>query len=168
MFRPLLYIVLFIIPYLSFSQPLKLKFKRISIEQGLSNSTIETIYQDKRGFIWIGTRDGLNRYDGYQMVVYRYDPKNAGSISDNYIRCIYEDRNQNLWVGTTNGLNRLDPAKNSFTRYKHIPGNPQSLSNNLVTCIYEDPNKRLWVSTYGGGINLFQPGEGGEIGRAHV
>jgi len=161
MFRLLLYIAFFFIPYLSFSQPLKLKFKRISIEQGLSNSTIETIYQDKRGFIWIGTRDGLNRYDGYQMVVYRYDPKNAGSISDNYIRCIYEDRNQNLWVGTTNGLNRLDPAKNSFTRYKHIPGDVQSLSNNLVTCIYEDPNKRLWVSTYGGGINLFQPGERG-------
>ena len=138
-----------------------LKFKHISIEQGLSNSTIETIYQDKRGFIWIGTRDGLNRYDGYQMVVYRYDSKDSNSISDNFIRYIYEDHNQQLWIGTINGLNRFDAATNRFTRYKHTPGNAQSLSNNLVTCIYEDQQGSLWISTYGGGMNLFVPEKNG-------
>src|SRR4249919_1475578 len=97
------------------AQPPRLNFKRIGIEQGLSNSTVEAIYQDHRGFIWIGTRDGLNRFDGYQMVVYRYDPKDSSSISDNFIRYIYEDRNQSLWIGTINGLNRFDAAKNSFT-----------------------------------------------------
>src|SRR5687768_17301555 len=101
------------------AQPLKLKFKRITNEHGLSSSTIESICQDSRGFIWFGTRVGLNRYDGYQMVVYRYDPKDSNSISDNYIRYIYEDRNKVLWIGTTNGLNRLNTAKNNFTRYKH-------------------------------------------------
>ena len=79
-------------PLLSFSQAPKIRFKRIGIEQGLSNSTIETIFQDKRGFIWFGTRDGLNRYDGYQFNIYRYDSKDTNSISDNYIRYIYEDR----------------------------------------------------------------------------
>jgi signal transduction histidine kinase/ligand-binding sensor domain-containing protein/DNA-binding response OmpR family regulator len=143
----------------SYSQAPNLKFKRISIEQGLSNSTIECIYQDKRGFIWIGTRDGLNRYDGYQMVVYRFDAKDSSSISDNFIRYIYEDHNQVLWVGTINGLNRFDAAKNKFTRYKHNSNNPSSLSHNLVSCIYEDGRGNLWVSTFGGGINLFKPSD---------
>lgn len=153
--------------FFSFSQAPKLKFKHISIEQGLSNSTIETIYQDKRGFMWIGTRDGLNRFDGYQMVVYRFDPRDSNSISDNYIKYIYEDHNQVLWIGTINGLNRFDAAKNRFTRYKHIPGDPKSLSNNLVTCIYEDKNANLWVSTFGGGINLFKPAENSFIHFRH-
>src|SRR5687768_12481702 len=76
----------------SFSQDApKLSFKHISSEQGLSNSTIEVIFQDHRGFMWFGTRDGLNRYDGYQMTIYRHDPRDTNSISDNYIRFIYED-----------------------------------------------------------------------------
>ena len=85
-----------------FSQAPKLSFKHITNEQGLSNSTIETIFQDSKGFIWFGTRDGLNRYDGYQMVVYRYDAKDSNSISDNYIRFIYEDRDKMVWVATIN------------------------------------------------------------------
>lgn len=142
---------------ISFSQAPKLKFKHISIEQGLSNSTIETIYQDKRGFIWIGTRDGLNRFDGYQVTVYRFDPKDSTSISDNFIRYIYEDSKHILWIGTINGLNRFDAAHNNFTRYKHLPNKPGSLSNNLITCLEEDTKGRLWVGTFGGGLNLFKP-----------
>jgi ligand-binding sensor domain-containing protein/signal transduction histidine kinase/DNA-binding response OmpR family regulator len=150
-------------PLLCISQPLKLKFKHITNEQGLSNSTIETIFQDNRGFIWFGTRDGLNRYDGHQMIVYRYDPKDSNSLSDNYIRCIYEDRQHRLWIGTINGLNQFDPAKNNFTRYKHDESRPGSLSNNLVTCIYGDKDGNVWVSTFGGGINLLQPGKSGFV-----
>ena len=131
------------IPILTFSQAPKLKFKHITNEQGLSNSTIESIYQDHRGFIWFATRDGLNRYDGYKTVVYRYDPKDSSSISDNYIRYIYEDKNDGLWIGTNNGLNRFDMSKNNFTRYKHNPNDPNSLSNNIVNCIYEDHNGNL-------------------------
>lgn len=135
----------------------KLKFKHISIEQGLSSSTVESIFQDSRGFIWFGTRDGLNRFDGYQMVVYRYNPADTNSISDNFIRYLYEDSNNVLWVGTNNGLNRFNAGFNNFTRYKNNPSNPNSISNNIVNCIYEDKDHKLWISTYGGGINLFQP-----------
>src|ERR1700761_7526191 len=88
------------------AQEPKLRFTHLSGEQGLSNSTIEAIYQDGPGFIWIGTRDGLNRYDGHEMVVYRNDPEDSGSLSDGYVRCIYEDREHQLWIGTVNGLNR--------------------------------------------------------------
>jgi ligand-binding sensor domain-containing protein len=73
------------------AQTPRLKFKHISTEQGLSNTTVEAIVQDKRGFIWIGTRDGLNRYDGGQLVIYRFSATDSNSISDNYVTYIYED-----------------------------------------------------------------------------
>lgn len=145
----------------SFSQPPVLKFKHISIEQGLSNSTIETIFQDHRGFIWIGTRDGLNRFDGNLMQVYRFNEKDSNSISDNYIRHIYEDKKQQLWIGTINGLNRFDPATNKFSRYKHDPANPKSISHNSITNIYEDKRGNLWIATWGGGLNQWVVKENG-------
>lgn len=137
----------------------KLRFTHLSGEQGLSNSTVEAIYQDSRGFIWIGTRDGLNRYDGHEMVVYRNDAGESGSISDGYIRCIYEDRDHELWVGTVNGLNRLDRGKDRFTRWKHEDADTGSLSNNGITALLEDHQGRLWVAT-SGGLNLLDRSTG--------
>ncbi len=131
----------------------KLSFKHISTEQGLSNSTIECIYQDSKGFIWFGTRDGLNRYDGYQMAVYRYNGRDTNTISDNYIRFIYEDKNKTLWIATINGLNEFNRKENKFKRYKHDINNANSISNNLVTGIHEDSKGNFWVSTYEG-LNL--------------
>ncbi|GGB03864.1 hybrid sensor histidine kinase/response regulator [Puia dinghuensis] len=128
----------------------KLRFTHLSGEQGLSNSTIEAIYQDSQGFIWIGTRDGLNRYDGHEMVVYRNDPADSSSISDGYIHCIYEDRDHQLWIGTVTGLNRFDRAKDRFTRWKHRDSDNGSLSSSNITSILEDHNGRMWVATSGG------------------
>lgn len=132
-----------------------LKFKHITNEQGLSNSTIESIYQDSRGFIWFGTRDGLNRYDGNEMVVFKNDPKDEKSISDNYITYIQEDKNSNLWIGTINGLNRFDERKNTFTRFNHTANKTKSISDNYITCIKNDSKNRLWICTHNG-INLLQ------------
>ena len=98
------------------AQEPRLRFTHLSGEQGLSNTTIEAICQDSRGFMWIGTRDGLNRYDGHTIVVFRSDPGDSGTLSDSYIRCIYEDRKHALWAGTVNGLNLYDPAHGRFTR----------------------------------------------------
>ena len=135
-----------------------LRFTHVSDQQGLSNSTIESIFQDSRGFIWAGTRDGLNRYDGNEMLVFRNDPVDSTSLTDNYIRCIYEDRSHQLWVGTINGLNRLNPEKNNFIRFKHRAGGENhSLSNNMVTSIAEDTEGRLWIGTFGGGLNRWDP-----------
>lgn len=131
----------------------RLRFTHLSGEQGLSNSTIETITQDDRGFIWIGTRDGLNRYDGHDIQIYRNDPADTNTISDSYIRCIYEDRAKKLWIGTINGLNLLDPATGHFARWKHHEGESNSLSNSTISSILEDKAGRLWIGT-GHGLNL--------------
>jgi ligand-binding sensor domain-containing protein/signal transduction histidine kinase/DNA-binding response OmpR family regulator len=139
----------------SHAQILHFKFTHINISQGISNSTIETIYQDSKGYMWFGTRDGLNRYDGYQVKVFKNQPDNAKSISNNFIKCIYEDAHHNLWIGTTNGLNRFDPYKNTFERYKHDPLNKESISGNDINCIYNDKNGELWVGTNGGGLSTF-------------
>lgn len=139
----------------TYAQRLDIRFRNLTIRDGLSQSTITCIFQDSQGFMWFGTQYGLNRYDGYHIVVYQHNPKDTGSISNNHIYYIYEDRNQVLWVGTADGLNRFDRTKNSFIHYKNDPANANSISNNFVTCIYEDQQKDLWISTYGGGLNLF-------------
>ncbi|MFL5809471.1 MAG: two-component regulator propeller domain-containing protein [Flavisolibacter sp.] len=135
------------------AQQPKLKFRHINHEKGLSNSTIECMYQDKRGFIWFGTRDGLNRFDGYGMAVYKNISTDTNSLSDNYIRNIFEDHEGYLWIATYNGVNRFDPSTNRFKRYQHDPAIKGSLSNNAVNFIYEDRKGTVWVSTYGGGLN---------------
>lgn len=144
----------------TYSQVPNLKFKHITTEHGLSNSTIEATYQDSRGFIWFGTRDGLNRYDGNSIVVFKHDPKNATSISDNYITHICEDLKKNLWIGTINGLNKFDQTTNTFINYKSNQKNSQSLSNNHITNLMIDKKGRLWITTKGGGINLLESTEG--------
>lgn len=139
-----------------FAQQPGISFKHIQNEQGLSNSTIECIFQDSRGFLWFGTRDGLNRYDGYQLTVYRYDPKIPGSISDNFIKSIGEDSNKVLWVGTSNGLNRFNEQLQQFTRFKHDASNPHSLPNNQVNTLFKDRTGKLWAGTAAGGLTFIR------------
>ena len=142
------------------AQEPRLRFTHLSGEQGLSNSTIEAICQDNRGFMWIGTRDGLNRYDGHTIIVFRNDPSDSTSLTDSYTRCIYEDRNHELWVGTVNGLNLYDPAHGTFKRWKHREGDSATLSHNIITAMLEDHKGRFWVATYGGGLNLLDRATG--------
>lgn len=131
------------------AQPTKIHFKHISNEDGLSNSTVETIYQDQRGFIWFGTRDGLNRYDGHQLHVYRHHAKDSNSLCDNYITSIAEDAEYNLWIGTLNGLSRFNPVTNRFINYK------RQLSNSQVSSVFRDRRNRMWIASFGGGIHRF-------------
>lgn len=129
------------------------KFKHIGIEAGLSNSTIECIFQDYRGFLWFGTRDGLNKYDGEQITVFR-NSSDPATLSDNFIRHIYEDKHKKLWIGTSNGLNRFDPETNSFKRYRTgsaAAGNASG--NNNITAI-EEHEGGLWIATSGGLLEL--------------
>lgn len=149
-----LFLVIFLQPLFALAQRPDIRFSLISNEHGLSNNTIECIYQDHKGFIWFGTRDGLNKYDGYTITVFKTNVKDANSISDNYVKCIYEDRNRQLWIGTSNGLNRFNADKNSFIRFKHLPGESATISNNYINCIYEDNKGFLWIGT-SGGLNLF-------------
>lgn len=147
------------LPLRAQNQAPRLHFKHIQNEDGLSNSTIEAIQQDARGFIWLGTRDGLNRYDGYQMTVYKYSKDYPYSLSDSYVTCIYEDHQRQLWVGTLNGLNRYDPQLNRFTRYQHN-STVHSLSHNYVSALLEDHQGNFWVATLGGGIQVMDREKG--------
>ena len=132
-----------------------MRFEIISREHGLSQAGVFCIYQDSRGLLWFGTEDGLNRYDGYKFIVYKYDSENPKSISHNFIRAIYEDNKNNLWIGTEmGGLNRFNRLKEEFVRYTHNPDNPESLSSNRVYEIFEDSHGELWIGTFNG-LNRF-------------
>ena len=134
-----------------------LHFERISIDQGLSQNTVYSILQDRMGFLWLGTGDGLNRFDGYRFEVLRSKPADANSLSHNRIRALYEDSDGMLWIGTLNGgLNRYDRHTRTFTRYRHDPAVPGSLANDLVWAIHEDRGGTLWIGT-GGGLDRFEP-----------
>lgn len=124
-----------------------IRFEHFSLEEGLSQSVVTSVLQDRTGYLWIGTEDGLNRYDGYNFKVYKPDSSNPNSLSDNWITSLAEDAQGYLWVGTRlGGLNRYDPGTDKFTRFLHDEANPASLSNNKVSYILPDENN-LWVGT---------------------
>src|SRR6185369_2767063 len=124
---------------LNFAPGSIVRFEHLSIEDGLSQNAGLDIFQDSRGYLWIGTQDGLNRYDGYSFKVYKHDPEDPNSISHNSILKIAEDDNGILWIGTWGGgLNRYDPVTETFTSYQHDPNDPSSLSNDTVTSLKAD------------------------------
>lgn len=144
------------LPFNTTAQIPSVNFRHIKSENGLSNSTIETILQDSRGFMLFGTSDGLNRYDGKQMIVYRNSSTDSTSISDNFITSLYEDQQHNLWVGTRNGLNLFNSRLNSFTRLK--TKQTDEIASNHIATIYGDSKGRIWIGTTGGGISLYHAG----------
>ena len=137
-----------------------LRFDRLSLEDGLSQSAVSGMVQDRQGFLWLATLDGLNRYDGYDFKVYRNDPDNPHSLSDNSIRSLAGSRSNVLWVGTTGGgLDRFDLQTERSTHYRHDPQDPRSLSHNTVWAIHEDRSGAPWVGTSGGLNRLDSPGQ---------
>jgi len=136
------------------------KFKHFLPEDGLSHQFISCLFQDRTGFLWIGTPNGLNRFDGYQFKKFRQDSTDSNSISSNNIQAIYEDAQGILWIATWQGLNRFDPATERFSCYKNEPGNPRSLSCNLLYSITADSAGLIWIASKGGGLNCFNPKSG--------
>ncbi|APY11660.1 hybrid sensor histidine kinase/response regulator [Seonamhaeicola sp. S2-3] len=132
-----------------YAQDVNYKFKTISTKQGLSQSTVIAIHQDYLGQMWIGTRDGLNKYDGTKFTVYRNENKDSTSISNNDILAIQEDDSHYLWIGTYNGLNRYNPKTGKFKRYFHKEAK-NSLLNNTVWSIKKMTSGKVWVGTAGG------------------
>lgn len=127
------------------------QFEYIGVADGLSSNSITNIFQDRRGFLWFGTLEGLNRYDGYTFTIFRHDVQDSTSLGSNRTLSIYEDRSGSLWVGTEDaGLNRYDQAAGRFYHYTNLPSNPKSLSNNQVESIIEDRSGTLWIGTKNG------------------
>jgi len=131
-----------------------IRFESLGLEDGLSQSTVLAILQDQFGFLWIGTEDGLNRYNGYTFKVFRPDLNNPDTISDRWVISLFEDSQGYVWIGTRQGgLNRYDPQTGKFSYYLHDRSNPDSISSNNVTAILETRKGELWVGT-NYGLNL--------------
>ncbi|MFK7946262.1 MAG: two-component regulator propeller domain-containing protein [Saprospiraceae bacterium] len=127
-------------------------FNHLSIYDGLSQATVNTILQDKNNVIWLGTRDGLNQYDGYNFKVYKYDLRNIESVSNNNIKIVYEDKVGDLWIGTDKGLNRFNKKTETFERFFAQKDNYNALSDNNIRDIREDATGNLWIGTSEGGV----------------
>ena len=147
--------------------PRSLRFERLSIEQGLTQQSVLTILQDRRGFMWFGTQAGLNRFDGYRFTAYRNDPGNPDSIPDNFVMASHEDEQGRLWFGTKGGLTRFDHATGKFVRYVASegtvarnagPGAAYS-GNRAVMAILPAPGGGLWLAT-GDGLQYLDPASG--------
>jgi len=136
----------------------QVRFEHLTSEDGLSNNRVLSVIRDSKGFMWFGTLDGLNRYDGYEFRVFRHDPEDEDSLSSDFIMALYQDRDDFLWVGTSGGgLNRYDPSTEQFNHYRHDPADPNTLSSDNVTSLYQDREGILWIGTDGGGLNRYNP-----------
>ncbi|WP_058867159.1 two-component regulator propeller domain-containing protein [Chloracidobacterium thermophilum] len=122
--------------------------RTLSLEQGLSQSTVTCFLQDRTGFLWFGTADGLNRYDGYGFKVFRRDGRRPDSLAGNLVYALCEDQTGVLWIGTSEGgLSRYDARTERFTRYTHDPNLPTSIYGGQVRALCEDRQGRLWAGT---------------------
>jgi len=138
-----------------------LKFTHLTTNDGLSQSYVAEILQDRRGFMWFATRDGLNRYDGNSFVVYKHNPNDPGSLSANYIWDLMEDDHGCLWIATdSGGVNKFDPTTESFVRYRHDPNNANSISGDSVETVACDSRGHLWFGTEDNGLDKFDPSTG--------
>lgn len=130
-------------------EPERVLFSVLGTRDGMSNSSVSSIVQDRMGFIWFGTQGGLDRYDGYSFKVFENRPFDASSLGNNQVQTLFLDGDA-LWVGTYGGLDRLDLATERFTVYRNDPQRADSLSNNTVICIARDERGSLWVGTLDG------------------
>jgi signal transduction histidine kinase/ligand-binding sensor domain-containing protein/CheY-like chemotaxis protein len=151
-----LYILMLQLSFLTAaSQTGPIHFKRISAENDLLDNNVNCIFQDKKGFIWIGTNAGLNRYDGHEFKAYKNNEKDRGSLSNDVITSIAEDKSGHIWIGTSGGgLNVFDKQKGTFHAYMHEEKNIRSISGNYINRIVFDQDGKLWIGTTGG-LDLF-------------
>ncbi|MCZ4225256.1 hybrid sensor histidine kinase/response regulator transcription factor [Pedobacter rhodius] len=140
-------------------------FKHLNVDDGLSQSSVLAIAQDSKGFLWFGTRFGLNKYDSRNFKIYKREDNNNKSLSSSeYISTILPANNGGLWVGTPNGLNRYNEASDNFEHFVYEKNNANTLSNSKINCIYQDKKQRLWVGT-ANGLNLLKSQKAGHFTR---
>ncbi len=152
-------------------------FRHINYNEGLSQSSVICILQDSKGYMWFGTSNGLNKYDGYSFSVFVHDPLDSNSLSDNGINTIVEDKNGIIWIGTVRGvLNKFNRRKGTFEKYdiaslsdwyniedEQLYDYPIILSrnsNSAISAICEDDDGILWIGTWGKGLVKFNPKNG--------
>ncbi|MCQ6956364.1 hybrid sensor histidine kinase/response regulator [Mucilaginibacter aquariorum] len=141
-----------------FGQETTLTLRQPNSANVISQNSIQCILKDSYGFMWFGTQDGLNRYDGYRYLVYKHLARDPGSLPANNVQAICEDSQGNVWVGTRlGGLSRYDRRSERFTTFKHDPKVKTSLVSNIITCLFADAAGNLWVGTEEG-LDLIKKG----------
>ncbi|WP_338794065.1 two-component regulator propeller domain-containing protein [Bernardetia sp. MNP-M8] len=128
----------------------KLIVEQLSIEEGLSQNSVKAMLQDSEGYLWIGTDDGLNRYNAYDITTFRHKREDSLSIIDNQIESIYEDTNHNIWIGTIAGVSVFDRKTQTFKSFYKKENKQNTLVNNKVTAITEDKEGFIWLGTENG------------------
>ncbi len=154
------FIILLLIVFVQASSAQPLLFEQLGINEGLSAVEVRALLQDRYGFIWIGTVDGLDRYDGYGFTHYKHKPFDAASLTANAITALYEDKSGTLWIGTVNGLCRMNAEERAaarFHQFQNDPADSSSLSGAVVLAICEDDNGNIWVGANGRGLFRFNP-----------
>ena len=129
-----------------YSQNSDLTFETLSVDQGMP-TTVTCILQDRTGYLWFGTYNGLYKYDGYGFVSYKHDLDDTSSIASNKVSTLYEDKDGVLWIGTYYGLVSFDRTTSTFKHYTPNPSDTGSNASNLVWAICEDKYGVLWVGT---------------------
>ena len=148
-------ILLLLFPTILFAQKKQLAFDHFKTNVGLSQSNVLCIMQDSKGFMWFGTREGLNKYDGYKFTVYKNDPKNNNSISGNFISAVIESHDGNIWVATWgDGLCMYNTETDQFTTYKYDAKNAGSISSDFLNTVAEDKDGNIWAGTEDAGLNI--------------
>lgn len=136
--------------YSAFAQNSPFIFDHLTIDDGLSQSTVFAITKDANGYMWFGTRDGLSRYDSRSVKVYRNKPNDPKSLSGNSIQCFFIDKDKNLWVGTNEGISIYNADLDNFTQSKLGNTDPERPASNHVTAIAQDRNGTIWIATLDG------------------
>src|SRR5580658_7351058 len=143
-YRNLWCLLLLLLSTLAYPQTAHLSFEHIGTAQGLSQSNVICSLQDSRGFMWFGTREGLNKYNGYNFTVYKNEIGDDRSLSNNLVNDLVEDRRGDLWIGTWGGgLDRYDRKTDQFTHFRHLADDPGSISSNLVLAMLKDSRGML-------------------------
>lgn len=128
----------------------RINFNNLTIKDGLTSNIITCIYQDSKGYMWIGTQDGLNKYNGNIVIPYKYEKNNSKSLTSTCITSINEDAYGNIWVGTDSGLNIINVNKDEVIKLESNKGKDDILSDYIITSIYRDSNNTMWIGTSNG------------------
>jgi signal transduction histidine kinase/ligand-binding sensor domain-containing protein/DNA-binding NarL/FixJ family response regulator len=141
------FVLFFSIPFSSVAQRPDLYLDHINYDENFSQSMISCVHQTQKGFIWIGTANGLMSYDGYNFLRYVYNKDILTTISNNHINVVLEDNEKKLWIGTNNGLNLFNKKEDNFLRIdiQSVKG-----GRNYISSIIQDANNTIWVGTFGG------------------
>jgi diguanylate cyclase (GGDEF)-like protein len=140
-----------------------IRFENLGPDDGLSQSDVLFVFQDSHGFIWLGTENGLNRYDGYRLTLFTHDPGDPGSLPDDFVWAMSEDAGGDLWVATeAGGVGRWRRSDGRFERYRHEPGDASGLASNRTRALWIDRQGAIWVGTRDQGLDRLDP-ETGEV-----